>query len=149
MGGIIGCQLSNFPNSCVSSSLLQKNCRFCAWPWETSLQQMMKTMLNDICMSDSGNFEESQPLQSSVPPQALMAADSTQVRPLYLVVLFIKTGKANDDGTLATVINIVHHGRSWLYTSVTVAIYHTLCPVGPRYDKSHSYLHLGVCNLYL
>ena len=64
---------------------------------------------------------------------------STQVRSL----LFIDTGEANDDGT---VISIVHHGRSRLYTSVTVAmvIYHTSCPAGPQYDKSHSYLHLGV-----
>ena len=46
----------------------------------------------------------------------------------------------------ATVTSIVYHGKSQLYTSDTVAmvIYHTSCPVGPRYDKSYSYLHLGV-----
>ena len=63
-----------------------------------------------------------------------------------LLILAILNGEANDDGTLATVISIFYHGRSRLYTSVTVAmvIYHTSCPAGPRYDKSHSYLHLGV-----
>ena len=41
------------------------------------------------------------------------------------------------------------HGRSWLYTSVMVAmvIYQTSHPSGPRYDKSHSYLHLHIFKL--
>ena len=40
--------------------------------------------------------------------------------------------------------------RSWLYTSVTIAmvIYHTSCPVDPQYDRFHSYLHLGVTVLW-
>ncbi len=71
------------------------------------------------------------------------------VRPslVFFVDTDVPEGRSKySDGTLATVKSIVYHGRSRLYTSVTVAIviYHTSCPVGPRYDKSHSYLHLGV-----
>ena len=60
-------------------------------------------------------------------------------------MFFIGTGGPEwwSKRTLATVTSIVYHGRSQLYTSAMV-IYHTLCPAGPRYDKSHSYLHLGV-----
>ena len=66
-------------------------------------------------------------------------------------VFFINIGALNDEAnsnvaTPATITSIVYHGRSWLYTSVMVAmvIYHTSCPAGPRYDESHSYLHLRV-----
>lgn len=54
-------------------------------------------------------------------------------------------GEANSDDTLATVIAYFTMAEVGLYTSVTVTmvIYHTSCPMGPRYEKSNSYLHLG------
>ena len=45
VGGVIGCQLSNFPNSCVASSPLQEELSFLCLARERSLQQMTKTML--------------------------------------------------------------------------------------------------------
>ena len=52
----------------------------------------------------------------------------------------------HSNGILATVISMVHYGKSRLYTLVMVVmvIYHTSYPAGPRHDKSHSYLYLGV-----
>ena len=41
----IGCQLSNFPNSCVASLLLQEELSFLYLARERSLQQMTRTML--------------------------------------------------------------------------------------------------------
>ena len=59
--------------------------------------------------------------------------------------------KQTDVATPPTVLSIVYHSRSWLYTSVIVAmmIYHTSCPAGPRHDKSHIYLHLSVYNQHI
>ena len=67
------CQLSNFPNSCIASSLLQEDqeLSFLCLARERSLQQMTRTMLTS-CMSDSGSLEERKPLQSSVPSRPLM-----------------------------------------------------------------------------
>ena len=39
VGGLIGCQVSTFPNSCIASSLLQEELLFCAWP-KRQLQQI-------------------------------------------------------------------------------------------------------------
>ena len=46
MGGVIGCQISNFSNSCMASTLLKDSeLSFKYITREILLQQMMKTML--------------------------------------------------------------------------------------------------------
>ena len=56
VGGVIGCQVSKFPNSCIASSLLQEELLFCACKEiATADLCMMKTML--ISTLDSGNLE--------------------------------------------------------------------------------------------
>ena len=145
MGRVIGCQLSNFPNSCRSC---KKSWLFRAWP---ERDHRWRRLCSFLCMLDSGSLKERNLVNLSWPC-------STQVRLLHLAVFFINTGdpewqgKANTDSTLATVTSIVCDGRSRLYISVMVAmvIYHTLCPVGPWYDKSHNYLHCTPqCNLHV
>ena len=44
VGGVIVCQVSNFSNSCMASSLLQEGSSFLYLTREISLQQMTKTM---------------------------------------------------------------------------------------------------------
>ena len=93
-----------------------------------------------LCMSDSGSLKERKPLQSScisTTHDCVRPRCSRCVQRCSSSILATLNGEANDNGTLATVISIVHHGRSRLYTSVMVAmvIYHTSCPAGPRYDN--------------
>ena len=60
--------------------------------------------------------------------------------------LVILNGEANDNGSLATVISIVYHGRSRLYTLVTVAmvIDHTSCQQALNPKATNTLVH----NLY-
>ena len=96
-------------------------------------------------MSDSGSLEGRKPLQIIIYDWSL---DHDRVQ--AALVLFTDTealnGEANGSvGTLATVLNTTKFTMVEV-TSVTIAmgIYHTSCPAGPQYDKSHSHLHLGV-----
>ena len=50
MSGVIECQLSNFPNNCVTSSLLQEELLFLCLARKISLQQVTKTTCMFLCL---------------------------------------------------------------------------------------------------
>ena len=52
-----------------------------------------------------------------------------------------KVGSKRSKSLAVLSCHVFFHGRSQVI-HLSYGIYHTSCPVGPRYDKSHSHLHL-------
>ena len=65
---------------------------------------------NALCMSDSRSLEKFHGHVRGPTLASFIDTDSPEWR------------SKHSDGTLATVASIVYHGRSWLYTSVMVAM---------------------------
>ena len=124
VGGVIGCQVSNFSTAVWLVHCLQEESSFLCLVREISLQHMTKTML----ISLSARFQE--PWRKEEVPIIIMHSrrqarswlrlERIHPSPAFFIDIGALNGKANSNmATLATVTSIV---------TVAMVIYHISCP---------------------